>query len=80
LSRPDEKLDGGAHQGALAIFCKAILTIADADPAATFWESIPDETRPEAIDIINEAATKLAGLSAAGQLDRIVRAAPGRRP
>ena len=33
----------------------------------------------DAIDVINQAANKLAGLSSDGQLDRIVRAAPGRR-
>jgi hypothetical protein len=71
------KLDGGAHQGALAIY-RAIVQIADADLAA-FWDLIPVETRPDAVATINQAAAKLAGLSAAGQLDRIVRAAPGRR-
>jgi hypothetical protein len=44
-----------------------------------FWDLIPVETRPDAVATINQAAAKLAGLSAALQLDRIVRAAPGRR-
>jgi hypothetical protein len=70
------KLDGGGvHQGVLAIY-RAIIRIADAELAA-FWDLIPVETRPDAVNCINQAATKLAALSAAEQLARIVRTHKG---
>jgi hypothetical protein len=65
------------HQAAIAIY-RSILCLDVADYAA-FWDVIADENRAEVIDYINGAATKLAALSAAEQLARIVRAAPGRR-
>ena len=65
------------HQAAPSIY-RALVCVADGDVSA-FWSFLPSDQRTEAITVINGAATKLAALSADGQLARIMRTAPGRR-